>query len=91
MSKQRENAAVVGLGVAACTACCAGPILGFIATLGLGTAAGVALFGSAGLLLGALGLMVLVRYRRRQAAARASACEALSPVSTSVEMASPHS
>jgi hypothetical protein len=33
----RDGAAVVGIGVAACVACCAGPVLGFIAAIGIGT------------------------------------------------------
>ena len=45
----KRGVGVVGLGVAACAACCAGPILGFVAATGLFTVAGVATFGAAGL------------------------------------------
>ena len=69
MTAKKENVAIVGLGVVACAACCAGPILGFLAAIGLGTAAGFALFGTAALL-GALAITVVLHRRRR----RASAC-----------------
>ena len=44
MSAKKENTAIMGVGVAACAVCCAGPILGVLAAIGLGTAAGFALF-----------------------------------------------
>lgn len=47
-AKKKENAAIVGVGVAACAVCCAGPILAVLAAIGLGTAAGFALFGDRG-------------------------------------------
>jgi hypothetical protein len=69
MSAKKENAAIVGVGVAACAVCCAGPILGVLAAIGLGTAAGFALFGTGVILIGAaLIAFVLVRRRRRAAA-----------------------
>jgi hypothetical protein len=61
MSEKRKNAATIGIGVAACAACCAGPILSVLAAIGLGTAAGMALFGIAALFLGA---SVVARRRR---------------------------
>lgn len=66
MTPQKQaNTAVVGVGVAACAACCAGPILGVLAALGLSTAAGVALFGTVALLIGAVAVgFVLVRRRK---------------------------
>ena len=63
MSTKKENAAIVGVGVAACAACCAAPIIGFLAAIGLGTAVGFALFGAVAL--------VVVLGRRRL---RADAC-----------------
>lgn len=68
MSAAKQNAGVVGLGIAACAACCAGPILGFLAAIGLGTALGVAVFGTAGLAIALLAIVPIMR-RRRQAAA----------------------
>ena len=51
MSRRQGKDAMgaVGVGVAACAACCAGPILGVLAATGLSTVAGIALFGVAGL------------------------------------------
>jgi mercuric ion transport protein len=65
VSAKKENAAILGVGVAACAVCCAGPILGVLAAIGLGTAAGVALFGTAALLIGALAVTVVMIRRRR--------------------------
>ena len=66
MSARRDGAAIVGMGAAARAVCCAGPILGFLAAIGLGTAAGFALFGVAGLLIAlAIGLVLHLRRRRR--------------------------
>ena len=59
---KRNNAAVVGVG-AACVACCVGPILGLLAAIGIGTAAGVALFGVFGLLVAAVGMILVARRR----------------------------
>lgn len=56
---------VLGLGAAACAACCAGPILGFLATAGLFTLVSVVAFGAAGLVL--LVPAVLWWKRRRRA------------------------
>ena len=54
MSTKKENAAIVGVGVAACAACCAGPILGFLAAIGLGTAVGFTMFGTIAVVIGAI-------------------------------------
>lgn len=68
MSAKKENA-IAGVGVLACAACCAGPILGFLAAIGLGTAAGFALFGAGAIVLGALAVVFILRRRRRHASA----------------------
>lgn len=79
MSAKRENAAIVGVGVAACAVCCAGPILGVLAAIGLGTAAGFALFGGIAVLVGAaIAGFVVVRRRRRAASCQSS--DAVAPV-----------
>lgn len=65
---KNDNAAIVGVGVAACAVCCAGPILGVLAAIGLGTAAGFALFGTLAIVLGAAAAAFVVVRRRRSAA-----------------------
>jgi glycerol-3-phosphate acyltransferase PlsY len=69
---KRDGTAAVGVGVAACVACCAGPILGFLGAIGLGTLAGVFLFGVAGLAVAAIGIVVLVLRRQRASVVRPS-------------------
>ena len=81
MSTKKENAAIVGVGAVACAACCAGPILGFLAAIGLGTAAGFALFGTAAIAVGAIAIIVVVLRRRR----RATSCAA-TPGPVAIEM-----
>ena len=66
MRSKKEGAALVGVGAAACAACCAGPILGFLAAIGLGTAVGVAMFGSIALVIGALATISITLRRHRQ-------------------------
>ena len=83
MSAKKENAAIVGVGVTACAVCCAGPILGVLAAIGLGTAAGFALFGTLAFVIGAV-MVAFVLMRRRQ---RAAACVvADSPDAVPVEL-----
>jgi hypothetical protein len=67
MSSKKQDLVLVGAGVAACAVCCAAPILGFFAAIGLGTVLGVAAFGAIGLCIAAVGIVVLMRRRRRQA------------------------
>lgn len=81
MSSNKDGAALVGIGAAACAVCCAGPILGFLAAIGLGTAAGVAIFGAGGLAVAAVGLVFVLRRRRR----RQAACQAVAPVRVGIE------
>lgn len=70
MSAARQNSATVGVGVAACAVCCAGPILGALAALGLGTAAGFALFGIIAVVIGAVAAGIVLARRRRASRAR---------------------
>lgn len=82
MSAKKENATIVGVGVAACAVCCAGPILGFLAAIGLSTAAGFAMFGTVAIGAGAvLTALVVIRLRRR-----APTCASNDPVSVPVEL-----
>jgi hypothetical protein len=63
--------------------CCAGPILGVLAAIGLGTAAGFALFGTVAIVIGAA-LIAFVLMRRRRRAAACAATE--TPESVPVEL-----
>jgi hypothetical protein len=83
VSVDKDNAAVVGVGVAACAVCCAGPILGVLAAIGLGTVAGFALFGVVVIMIGAL-LIALVIVRRRRRVAACAATEI--PETVSIEL-----
>jgi hypothetical protein len=77
MSSKKESAALVGAGAAACAVCCAGPIIGFLTAIGIGTAAGIALFGAIGVAIAASGVAIVLGRRRR----RSSSCEvAATPV-----------
>ena len=58
---------VLGVGAAACAACCAGPFLGFLAATGIASALGTIAFGAAGLLV-ALAVATLLHQRRRRTA-----------------------
>jgi mercuric ion transport protein len=78
MSGRRDAAAVVGIGAAACAVCCAGPILGVLAAVGLGTAAGLAIFGTAAVVIGiaVIGFVVVRRRRRSAGCGRAASTTA---------------
>jgi hypothetical protein len=84
VSPKRDSAAIVGVGVGACVACCAAPILGLLAAIGLTTVTGVALFGVAGLVVAAAVTLGLVLRRRR----RRSTCATPRP-STTVHVGAP--
>lgn len=75
MSAKNETAAAVGVGAVACAACCAGPILGALSALGIGTVAGTVVFG-AGAVVVAVIVAVVLGARRR--ARRRTGCQAAS-------------
>lgn len=64
-TNRKRTLGVLGMGAAACAACCAGPILAFLAATGVFTAAGVALFGVLGLLVLVPAVAWYARRRRR--------------------------
>lgn len=73
---RRPSFSLVGIGAAACIACCAGPILAFLGGLTLAGVATTAVIGTTGLVLSALALVgVLVRQRRATASCRATPSE----------------
>ena len=68
MNEKKANVPMISVGVAACAVCCAGPIIGVLAAIGIGTAAGYALFGAAALAIGAaVAAFVVLRRRARHA------------------------
>jgi hypothetical protein len=76
MNAKKDNATMLGVGVAACAACCAGPILGVLAAVGLGTVAGFLLVGTVALFVGSVVVaLVVLRRRRRTADCTPSAVE----------------
>lgn len=62
----KDAATFTTAGVAACAACCAGPVVGFIAAAGAAAALGFAALGLVGLLLGVAVFVVLRRRHRRR-------------------------
>jgi hypothetical protein len=64
--RTKRDTGILGVGAAACAACCAPPVIGFIAAASIGTLIGVALFGAVGL--AALAVAVAAHLRRRRAA-----------------------
>ncbi len=67
--KRGERFALVGVGTAACAACCAPPLFAFLAGLTLAGVTGTAIFGIAAGVLAALvasGLIVTTLIRRRR-------------------------
>ena len=64
----KRAGAIIGVGTAACVACCAGPILGLLASIGIATVAGVLVFGLAGLLVAVAGVFAVSHRRRINAA-----------------------
>jgi len=81
MSIRKERATIIWVGPAACGACCAGSIIGFLAAIGIGAAAGFAMFGAISLVVGALAVAFVVHRRRR----RAITCST-TPATVAVEM-----
>lgn len=61
----KAGAGVVGVSAVACAACCAGPILGFLAAAGVTATVGAVLFGAVGV--AAVLVAAFVWPRRRQA------------------------
>lgn len=75
---------VLGVGAAACVACCAGPILGFLAATGIASVLGAVTFGVAGLLV-VLAVAAVVwqrrRHRARQCGTATGPCRSTHPSS----------
>lgn|GEM_PF-1244343 len=78
----KDGVSLIGLGAAACVACCAGPILAFLGGLGIAGLASTLLIGAIGLLITVAAVAAVVVVRRRR-----SACEV--PVDGPVAVAIP--
>jgi hypothetical protein len=78
MSRSAEDRlGLVGVGAAACVACCAGPILAFLGGLSVAGLVSAWLIGGAGLLAGAAaGTLVILRRRNRIHGCTASCTDA---------------
>jgi hypothetical protein len=61
----RQGFGVLGVGAAACAACCAGPVVAFLAAASVGTLVSVALFGAFGVVVAAAGVVAYLRRRPR--------------------------
>jgi hypothetical protein len=81
---KKDGLSILGIGAAACVACCAGPILAFLGGLGIAGLASTLLIGTAGLLIAAAAGIALVVVRRR----RRAGC-AVPPHTGPVEIAEP--
>lgn len=57
---------VLGAGAAACAACCAGPIVGFLTATGIASLLGAVVFGTVGMLVVLAVVAMLDRRRRRR-------------------------
>lgn len=71
--RSKESAGWLGFAVLACAACCAGPILGLFAAIGIATVLGVLAVGATGLLIAVVGVLAIVRRRQRAKACATSA------------------
>jgi mercuric ion transport protein len=81
MSPRKEGLGILGVGAAACVACCAGPILVLLGGLGIAGLASTLVIGGVGVLIavGAGAGFVVIRRRRHQAT-----CASEGPVTTAV-------
>ena len=65
------SAGAVGVGAAACLACCAGPILGALSAVGIASAVGYLVAGSVAIVVGVVATAFVIARRRR----RCHACD----------------
>lgn len=70
-SEKRSPFGVVGVGVAACVACCAGPLLAFLGGATIAGLAGTLFVGITGVVVAVVAAVAFVAVRRRQ---QRSAC-----------------
>jgi hypothetical protein len=76
----KAGVGLVGVGAAACAACCAGPILGFLAATGIASVLGAVIFGAVGLVTVVVELVEAPQLKALHAAAAALAIrQAIAP------------
>jgi len=81
MSKTtKDGFSILGLGAAACIACCAGPILAFLGGLSLAGAAATWFIGGAGLVVAAVAAVAFVYVRSRRSRSCATDAGPVQPV-----------
>jgi hypothetical protein len=80
MTTKKQDVTLVCAGVGACAVCCAGPILAFLAAIGLGTVVGAVLYGTITVVIGTAVAVIVVMRRRRRAQAHATIPPASAPV-----------
>jgi hypothetical protein len=68
----RDAGGVLGFGVAACAACCAGPILAFLGSVSILGFASTAVIGAVGAIVGVSALVAVLAMRRLRASAPCS-------------------
>jgi hypothetical protein len=73
----KQGLGILGIGVAACAGCCAGPVIAFVAAASIGTLIGVALFGVLDL---AVAVAAIVVYLRRRSHGRTDSASPPVPV-----------
>jgi hypothetical protein len=78
-----SGAKVLGLGAAACAACCAGPVLATLSAIGIASAAGYLAAGSVAIAVGiVVAIGVVARRRRRTTCAPPEVTERFVPAPT---------
>ena len=94
--RPKSGLRVLGIGAAACAACCAGPLLTFLAGAGIASLLGAVVFGVAGLVavLAIAAVVVLRRLRRSRRCTPAAApvslhAPELKPRATPADSATP--
>ena len=65
-SVRKEGFSLLGVSIAACVACCAGPILGVLGGIGVAGLASTVVVGATGLVIAAVAASAFVLVRRRR-------------------------
>ena len=74
-----DGFSILGIGAAACVACCAGPILAFLGGVGIAGLASTVLIGAGGLIVTAAAVAAFIAMRRRRVTCARPPARAPSP------------